>query len=103
VAGGESLDVQSIIWCTGYANGFSWIDLPIFDSIGDPMHEQGVVPRVPGLYFVGLHFLHAMSSASFMGIARDAKRIARHAEARSRGWKSDRGEEQPETKESAAA
>jgi putative flavoprotein involved in K+ transport len=103
VAGGESLDVQSIIWCTGYANGFSWIDLPIFDSIGDPMHEQGVVPRVPGLYFVGLHFLYAMSSASFMGIARDAKRIARHVAARSRGWRSDRGEEQPETKESAAA
>ena len=77
-AGGQTLDVQNIIWCTGYGNGFSWIDLPIFDSIGDPMHVEGIVPGVQGLYFVGLHFLYAMSSASLMGIGRDAKRIVRH-------------------------
>ena len=87
--GGDALDVQNIIWCTGYGNGFSWIDLPIFDSIGDPMHAEGVVPSVPGLYFVGLHFLYAMSSATFMGISRDAKRIVRHVMARSRRCQSD--------------
>jgi putative flavoprotein involved in K+ transport len=103
VASGESLDVQSIIWCTGYANGFSWIDLPIFDSIGDPMHDQGVVPRVPGLYFVGLHFLYAMSSATLMGIARDAKRIARQVAARSPSRRFEREEEEPSEAEGSAA
>jgi putative flavoprotein involved in K+ transport len=84
VAGGRKLDVQNIIWCTGSGGGFSWINLPIFDAIGDPMHEQGVVGSVPGLYFVGLHFLYAMSSATFMGIARDAERIVGQVAARSR-------------------
>ena len=73
---GRTLDVQNVVWCTGYRHGFPWIDLPIFDQHGDPMHEQGVVPSVPGLYFVGLHFLSAMSSASLVGVSRDARRIA---------------------------
>ena len=33
------------------------------------------MPNVPGLYFVGLHFLYAMSSATLIGIGRDAERI----------------------------
>jgi putative flavoprotein involved in K+ transport len=81
---GRTLDVQNVIWCTGYKHGFPWIDLPIFDEHGEPRHEQGVVPSVPGLYFVGLHFLSAMSSASLVGMPRDARRIARHAAHRSR-------------------
>jgi putative flavoprotein involved in K+ transport len=100
-AGGKTLDVENIIWCTGYANGFFWIDLPIFDSIGDPMHVEGVVPSVPGLYFVGLHFLYAMSSATLMGVARDAKRIVRHLAARSRLGQSE--ELKFDAHESAAA
>lgn len=76
LADGRTLDVKNVIWCTGYKRSFPWIDLPIFDEHGDPMHDKGVVNSVPGLYFVGLHFLYAMSSASFAGVARDAKRIA---------------------------
>ncbi|HEX8925822.1 MAG TPA: NAD(P)-binding domain-containing protein, partial [Terriglobales bacterium] len=77
LADGRTLDVKNVIWCTGYKHGFPWIDMPIFDEHGDPMHDSGVVTSVPGLYFVGLHFLYAMSSASFAGVARDAKRIAK--------------------------
>jgi putative flavoprotein involved in K+ transport len=68
--------VKNIIWCTGYQRGFPWIDLPIFDQNGDPIHEGGIVHQVPGLYFVGLHFLYAMSSATLVGVGRDAERIA---------------------------
>ena len=32
---------------------------------------------MPGLYFVGLHYLYAMTSATLMGVARDAERIVR--------------------------
>jgi putative flavoprotein involved in K+ transport len=73
---GRTLEVKNIIWCTGYQHGFPWIDLPIFDHNGDPIHEGGIVHKVPGLYFVGLHFLYAMSSATLVGVGRDAERIA---------------------------
>jgi hypothetical protein len=59
---------------TAAASG-SFIDLPIFDDNGEPKHEGGVVSSSPGLYFVGLHFLYAMSSAMIHGVGRDAARI----------------------------
>ncbi len=74
--GGRVLDVANVIWCTGYQPGFSWIDLPVFDQEGRPLHERGVVHREPGFYFVGLHFLYAMSSATLIGIDRDAAYVA---------------------------
>jgi putative flavoprotein involved in K+ transport len=79
---GRKLYVTNVIWCTGYHSGFSWIDLPIFDEDGHPMHEHGIVTTEPGMYFVGLHFLYALSSATVIGIGRDAERIARSVEFR---------------------
>jgi putative flavoprotein involved in K+ transport len=73
----RTLDVQNVIWSTGYEPGFSWIKLPVFDDRGDPIHERGIVKRSPGLYFVGLHFLCAMTSATLTGVGRDAERIAK--------------------------
>jgi putative flavoprotein involved in K+ transport len=74
---GRVLDVANIVWCTGFDGGFSWIDLPVIDERGEPIHEGGVVGGAPGLYFVGLHFLYAMSSSMIHGVGRDAERIAR--------------------------
>jgi len=73
---GRALDVANVIWCNGFDPGFSWIDLPIFDPSGAPRHNSGVVTGAPGLYFVGLHFLHAMSSSMVHGVGRDAERIS---------------------------
>jgi putative flavoprotein involved in K+ transport len=73
---GRVLDVTNVIWCTGFNPGFSWIDLPIFDADGEPRHERGVVPGESGLYFVGLHFLYAMSSTMIHGVGRDAEYLA---------------------------
>jgi putative flavoprotein involved in K+ transport len=81
---GRVLDVTNVVWCTGFHPGFSWVDLPVFDGRGEPRHESGVVPESPGLYFVGLHFLHALSSAMIHGVGRDAARIADAVAARSR-------------------
>src|ERR1041385_4428265 len=69
----RALDVKNVIWCTGFTPGFSWIDLPVFDEIGDPVHSRGLVSSVPGLYFVGLQFLYAMTSATVHGVGRDAE------------------------------
>ena len=74
---GRVLEVANIIWCTGFHPGFSWINLPIFEA-GKPVHERGVVAGEPGLYFVGLDFLYAMSSVMVHGVGRDAEYIARH-------------------------
>ena len=81
---GRVLDVANVIWCTGFANGLSWIDLPIFEMDGEPRHRSGVAIDEPGLYFVGLHFLHSFSSTMIHGIARDARRIADAIERRSK-------------------
>jgi len=80
---GRVLDVANIIWCTGFGNGLSWIDLPIFEPDGEPRHQSGIATDEPGLYFVGLHFLHSFSSTMIHGVARDAERIVKTIEARS--------------------
>jgi putative flavoprotein involved in K+ transport len=82
---GRALEVTNVIWCTGFGNGLSWIDLPIFETDGEPRHQSGIVANEPGLYFVGLHFLHSFSSTMIHGIARDAKRIADTIERRTTG------------------
>jgi putative flavoprotein involved in K+ transport len=79
---GQSLEVENVIWCTGFRPGFSWIDLPILGERQEPAHESGVVPSEPGLYFVGLHFLYSMTSETVTGVQRDAKRIAKEIAAR---------------------
>ena len=83
---GTVVDVANIIWCTGFRPAFSWIDpvdLPVLGSDGEPVHDRGVVRGAPGLYFVGLHFLSAMSSSMIHGVGRDAKRIVDTLAARS--------------------
>jgi len=77
VIDGTVQPVENVIWCTGFTPGFDWIHIPVFDDHGEPRHERGIVPAVPGLYFVGLHFLTSMSSAMVHGVGRDAARIAR--------------------------
>ncbi len=72
---GGTLDVKNVVWCNGYHAGFDWIDLPILDERGEPRHAAGVVREAPGLFFVGLHFLYAMSSTMVHGVGRDAERI----------------------------
>ena len=90
--GGRVLPVANVIWCTGFHPGFSWIDLPIFDPDGEPRQRRGAVPEAPGLYFVGLHFLYAMSSTMIHGVGRDAEHVARTIEARVRAA-ADAGED----------
>jgi putative flavoprotein involved in K+ transport len=74
----RALEVANVIWCTGFGPDFSWIDLPIFGANQhEPRHHRGVVANQPGLYFVGLFFLYAMSSGFLPGVDRDAEHIVR--------------------------
>jgi putative flavoprotein involved in K+ transport len=77
---GRVLETANVIWCTGFRPDFSWIDLPVFgeeDEPIEPIHHRGVVPHEPGLYFVGLFFLYAMSSGFLPGVGRDAAHIVK--------------------------
>lgn len=76
---GREIDAANVIWSTGFRPGFSsWIELPVFDADGLPIHERGVVDSVSGMYFVGLQFLFAESSSMVHGSGRDAKWIVEH-------------------------
>jgi putative flavoprotein involved in K+ transport len=79
---GRGLEVANVIWCTGYEPGFSWIDLPVFNARGEPVHTRGITTAEPGLSFVGLHFLYAMSSSMIHGVGRDAEYVAERIAAR---------------------
>jgi putative flavoprotein involved in K+ transport len=79
---GRVLDVANVIWCTGFRPDFGWIDLPVFDDDGEPMHDRGVVPAEPGLYFLGRPFLYGFTSSLIGGVGRDAEHISRHIAAK---------------------
>jgi putative flavoprotein involved in K+ transport len=71
----------SLIWATGYAFDFGWIELPVLNASGEAVHEHGVAP-VPGVYFLGLPWLSKMNSSFLSGVGDDAARIAQHIQLR---------------------
>jgi putative flavoprotein involved in K+ transport len=79
LANGSVVDVANVIWCTGFRNDYEWIRFPLpVDADGFPEQKRGAVPSSPGLYFVGLPFLHSFASMLIIGAGRDGKRVAKH-------------------------
>ncbi|MEV5297241.1 flavin-containing monooxygenase [Amycolatopsis methanolica] len=77
LADGRVVEVANVVWCTGFRPDYGWIDLPVTGEDGYPEQERGVT-SVPGLYFVGLPFLHSFSSMLVGGAGRDAEYVVRH-------------------------
>jgi putative flavoprotein involved in K+ transport len=71
----DAAGITSIVWAAGYEVDFGWIQLPIFDEYGYPVHQRGVTAQ-PGLYFIGLLWQHTAKSSLFLGITEDAEHIA---------------------------
>lgn len=69
--------ITSIIWATGFALDYSWMDVDTFDAKGQPEHHKGV-SKVPGLYFLGLPWLSSRGSSFIWGCWRDAAYLAQH-------------------------
>jgi putative flavoprotein involved in K+ transport len=69
--------VTSIIWATGYATDFKWLQVDTFDEKGKPKHQRGV-SKEPGVYFLGLPWLSRRGSAFIWGVWHDAKHVADH-------------------------
>ena len=72
---GSELEVDAVIWATGYRPDYSWLELPIFDADGRLRHRRGVTD-VPGLYFLGLTWQHTRGSALIGFVKDDAEFIA---------------------------
>jgi putative flavoprotein involved in K+ transport len=68
-------NIGSIIWATGFSSDWSWVNVPIFNGEGYPAHQRGVT-SVPGIYVLGLPWLHSWGSGRFVGVGRDAEFLA---------------------------
>jgi putative flavoprotein involved in K+ transport len=91
---GSELEVDAVIWATGYRADYSWIELPVFDPDRRLRHRRGVTD-VAGLYFLGLTWQHTRGSALIGWVKDDAAYIAEQiATFYDRRKKRESGEEQ---------
>jgi putative flavoprotein involved in K+ transport len=77
----DAAGIGAVIWATGYGLDFGWIDIPVKDANGEPVHHNGITD-VPGLYFLGLPWLSKMNSSFLSGVGDDAAVLADHIAAR---------------------
>jgi putative flavoprotein involved in K+ transport len=69
--------VNAIIWATGFATDYSWLQVDALDERGKPKHRRGVSSE-PGVYFLGLPWLSRRGSSFIWGVWHDAKHLADH-------------------------
>jgi putative flavoprotein involved in K+ transport len=67
--------IGSVVWATGYRHDFGWVGLGICDSHGVPQHTRGRT-REPGVFFLGLPWLHKRKSSFLGGVGEDAEFLA---------------------------
>jgi putative flavoprotein involved in K+ transport len=72
-----SAGVSSILWATGFAVDYGWLQVDAFDERGRPKHRRGVSSE-PGVYFLGLPWLSRRGSSFIWGVWHDAKHLADH-------------------------
>jgi putative flavoprotein involved in K+ transport len=82
----RSLDLRSdgigaVVWATGYRVDFGWIEVPVLDARGAPVHRRGITES-PGLYFLGLSWQFNLNSSFLSGVGNDAAVLADHIAAR---------------------
>ena len=71
----KQAEITSVIWATGYAVDYSWLEADVFHDNGKPVHERGVSAE-PGIYFLGLPWQSRRGSAFIWGVWHDAKYLA---------------------------
>jgi putative flavoprotein involved in K+ transport len=67
--------ITSVVWSVGFRTDYRWLRVGVFDGEGHPCHNRGVT-TTPGLFFLGLPWLHTWGSGRFAAIARDAEFLA---------------------------
>lgn len=76
----------AVIFTAGFRPDYgAWIHFPgAFDDWGFPIQRGGVSTVVPGLSFVGTHFLRKRKSATLLGFGEDAAVVVRNIAERMR-------------------
>jgi putative flavoprotein involved in K+ transport len=70
-------DLGAVIFAGGFRPDYSWLPWPgAFHELGFPIHDGGASTVVPGLYFVGVHFLRKRKSSTLIGVGEDAAIVA---------------------------
>ncbi|MFF5076278.1 flavin-containing monooxygenase [Actinoplanes sp. NPDC000266] len=69
--------IAAIVWATGYAADYGWLQVGAFDENGKPRHRRGVSSE-PGVYFLGLPWLSRRGSSFIWGVWHDARHVADH-------------------------
>jgi len=77
-------NIRSVVWATGHRFDFSWVKLPVFDAAGAPIQNRGVT-SCPGLYFLGLHWMHTFKSGLLSFVGEDAAYLAQFMDVEPRG------------------
>jgi putative flavoprotein involved in K+ transport len=67
----EQAGITSVVWAIGFTPDYRWIDLPLFNGRGLPVHRRGVTP-VSGAYFLGLSWQNTWGSGRFADVGKDA-------------------------------
>jgi len=67
--------ITTVIWAMGYRPNLDWVGLPFLDAEGYPIQRRGVT-SLPGLFILGLDWLHTARSGLFTGIGEDAAYLA---------------------------
>ena len=67
--------ISTVLWTTGYAPDYGWLNLPILDEFGVPRQVRGV-SEVPGLSFIGLLWQLTNASANLTGVDIDGAYLA---------------------------
>jgi putative flavoprotein involved in K+ transport len=74
----ELAGLGAVIFAGGFRPDYRWLPWPeAFDDLGFPRQEDGASTVVPGLYFVGVHFLRKRKSSLLVGVGEDATVVAR--------------------------
>ena len=73
--------IGAVIWATGYGFDCGWIQVPVLNERGEPVHAKGIT-AVPGMYFLGLQWLSRLNSSLLAGVGEDAADLADHIAAR---------------------
>lgn len=71
----DEAGIASVIWATGYAVDYGWLEVDTFDERGVPRHQRGVSEE-PGIYFLGLPWQSRRGSSFIWGVWHDARHVA---------------------------
>ncbi len=70
----KSANINTILWAMGYDFDYDLVKLPVTDEDGFPVTQRGVT-QYPGLYFVGMNWLHKRKSAILLGVNEDVEHV----------------------------